>query len=195
MKHVAALMIMVAVLALAGGTALAVTKQCPSGTMEVSPCKGTAKSSTSSGGAILVGTSGTDYIKTLSGNDWINGPAGGKETSKLKPGPGHSLNDDVQVDWGGCSSSQCLGPGPLPASNDTYSGFGFSNITDYGGSPDTLDPSHVPLDEATFEFSDDALIIYLGNLTSQVQISNYLSSRQFRIERIAFSDTTITSVN
>ncbi len=184
MKHVATLMIMVAVLALAGGAALTVTKQCTSGTTEAaSPCKGTAKSSTSSGSDILVGTSGSDEI------------FGGKETNTLKPGPGYNVNDDIQVDWGVCSSSQYLGPGPPPASNDTYSGFGFSNITDYGGSPDTLDLSHVPLDEATFEFSDDALIIYLGNLTSQGQISNYLSSRQFRIEKIVFSDTTITSVN
>jgi hypothetical protein len=49
-------------------------------------------------------------------------------------------------------------------------------------------------DEVIFEFSGDTLLIYLGNLTSQVQISNYLSSQQFRIERMVFSDTTIISV-
>lgn len=102
------------------------------------------------------------------------------------------------MDWGGCSSTQCL-PGDgssLPASNDTYKGFGLgvSDITDYGGGADTLDLSPLSSDEATFEFSGDTLVIYLGNLTSQVRISNYLSSQQFRIEKIVFSDTTVTNV-
>jgi len=133
-----------------------------------------------------VGTSGSDHLR------------GGKESNTLKPGPEHALNDDVLTDWGGCSSTQCLsGNGSsLPASNDTYRGFGFgtSYITDYGGSADTLDLSHVSSDEAHFEFSGDTLVIYLGNLTSQVHISNYLSSQQFRVERIVFSDTTVSSV-
>ncbi len=293
MKRAAALFLMTVVtLVVAGGVALAVTKQCPSGTTAANPCKGTAETRSSPGSDILVGTSGPDYITALSGNDWINGSGGGtetapdttnggggndvysyrdgfgvdtlkdssgidavnlsaatggadiglipewerfgynrvfksptdkvnfssgtvveravgtsgndeiysgKESNTLKPGPEHPLNDDILVDWGGCSSTQCL-PGDgssLPASNDTYKGFGFgiSNITAYGGRADTLDLSHLSSDEATFEFSGDILIIYLGNLTSQVQVSNYLSSRQFRIEKIVFSDTTITSVD
>jgi hypothetical protein len=116
---------------------------------------------------------------------------GSKESNTLKPGPEHALNDDILVDRGGCSSTQCL-PGDgssLPASNDTYKSFGFgiSNITDYGGSADTFDLSYLSSDEVTFEFSGDTLLIYLGNLTSQVQISNYLSSQQFRIERLVYS--------
>jgi Ca2+-binding RTX toxin-like protein len=279
----------VAALVLASGVALAVTKQCPSGTTETNPCKGTAKSKKASGSDILVGTSGSDYITALSGNDWINGGGGGtepnpdttdggtgndtysyrdgfgidtlkdssgidtvnlsaatggaeislipewqsfgyhrvfktssdkvnissgtvieravgtsgsdhvrggKESNTLKPGPDHPLNDDILVDWGGCSATQCLAPGPLPASNDTYKGFGLgiSDIKDYGGSADTLDLSHMSSDEASFEFSGNTLVIYLGGLTSQVRISDYLTSQQFRMEKIVFSDTTVTNV-
>jgi Ca2+-binding RTX toxin-like protein len=131
-----------------------------------------------------VGTSGNDHIR------------GGKESNTLKPGPGGFANEDVLVDWGGCSS-QCLAPVPLPASNDTYKGLksGTSYITDYGGNADTLDLSHLSSDEAHFEFSGDTLVIYLGGVNTQVQISNYLSSQQFRIEKIVFSDTTVTGVN
>jgi hypothetical protein len=49
-------------------------------------------------------------------------------------------------------------------------------------------------DEATFEFSGNDQVIYLGGLTSQVRISSYLSSHQFRIEKIVFSDATVTNV-
>jgi Ca2+-binding RTX toxin-like protein len=286
MRRGAIFLFLVAALVMAGGAALAVTKQCPSGTTEASPCKGTAKTNKASGSDILVGTSGRDYITALSGNDWINAAGGndvtdggagndvysysdgfgtdtlkdssgtdtvnlsaatggaeislipewqnfgydrvsktstdnanfssgtvieravgtsgsdhlrgGKESNTLKPGPDHPLNDDILVDWGGCSSTQCLaGNGSsLPASNDTYRGFGLgiSHIKDYGGSADTLDLSHMSSDEASFEFSGNDLVIYLGGLTSQVRISDYLSSQQFRIEKIAFSDTTATNV-
>jgi len=288
MKRGAILLIMTAAaLFLAGGLALAVTKQCPSGTTQTNPCKGTAKTRTSPGSDILVGTSGPDHITALSGNDWINGAGGddvtdggagndvysyrngfgtdtlkdssgtdtvnlsavtgtegadislipewgsfgynrvfksttdkvnfssgtvieravgtsgnddiygGKESNILKPGPGGFVNEDILVDWGGCSSTQCLAPGPLAASNDTYKGLksGTSYITDYGGSADTLDLSYLSSDEVHFEFSGNTLVIYLGGVNTQVQISNYLSSQQFRIEKIVFSDTTITSVN
>jgi hypothetical protein len=70
-----------------------------------------------------------------------------------------------------------------------------SHVTDYGGSADTLDLGHLSSDEAHFEFSGDTLVIYLVNLTSQVRISNHLTSRQFRVEKIVFSDTTVTGVN
>lgn len=132
-----------------------------------------------------VGTSGNDHIRS------------GKESNTLKPGPGSFVNEDILVDWGGCSSTQCLAPGPLAASNDTFKGLksGTSYITDYGGSADTLDLSHLSSDEVHLEFSGNTLVIYLGGVNTQVQISNYLSSQQFRIEKMVFSDTTITSVN
>jgi Ca2+-binding RTX toxin-like protein len=284
-----AILFIAAVVALitAGAAAQAVTKQCASGTTQADPCKGTAKTRTSPGNDILVGTSGADYITALSGNDRINGAGGadatdggagndaysyrdgfgadtlkddsgtdtvnlsaatgtggaeislilewrsfgynrvfrsstekvdfssatvieravgtsgndhirgGKESNTLKPGPGGLANEDVLVDWGGCSSTQCLAPVPLPASNDTYGGFksGTSYITDYGGNADTLDLSHLPSDEAHFEFSGDTLVIYLGTVNNQVHIFNYLTSRQFRIEKLVFSDTTITGLD
>jgi Ca2+-binding RTX toxin-like protein len=129
-----------------------------------------------------VGTSGNDEI------------LGGKESNTMKPGPEHALNDDILTDWGGCSATQCPAPVPLPASDDTYKGFGLgiNHITDYGGSADTLDLSHLSSEEATFEFSGNTLVIYLGGLTSQVRIYDYQSSRQFRIEKIVFSDITVT---
>lgn len=291
MRRGAIFLLVVTTLVFAGGMAMAVTRQCPSGTTEADPCKGTAKTRNASGSDILVGTSGLDYITALSGNDWINAAGGGteptpdttdggsgndtysyrdgfgvdtlkdsagtdtvnlsaattgvniglipewqsfghnrvfestshkvnfssgtvieravgssgddeilggKEGNTLKPGPGGILNEDVLTDWGGCSSAQCL-PGngsSLPASNDTYKGFrlGTSYITDYGGNADTLDLSPLSSDEVHFELSGDTLIIYLGSVNNQVQILNYLSSRQFRIERIMFSDTTVTKI-
>lgn len=287
MRRGALLLCLLAALVVVGGEALAVARQCPSGTTQADPCKGTAKTRASTGTDILVGTGGPDHISALSGNDWINGAGGddatdggagndvysyrsgfgtdtlrdpsgadtvnlsavnapdgadiglipewesfgynrvfksatekanyasgtviekavgtsgndeiygGKESNTLKPGPGTVANEDVLVDWGGCSSSQCLGPGPLPASNDRYAGLdpGTTNITDYGGGADTLDLGHLPSDEAHFEFSGDALVIYPGTVNTRVEISNYLASPQFRVEKIVFSDTTVTGVN
>jgi hypothetical protein len=80
MKRGAILLIVVAALIMAGGPAQAVTKQCPSGTTQANPCKGTAKTRTSPGNDILVGTSGPEHIAALSGNDWINGMGGGDVT-------------------------------------------------------------------------------------------------------------------
>jgi hypothetical protein len=129
-----------------------------------------------------------------SGNDEIYG---GKESNILKPGPGGVANEDILVDRGGCSSTQCLVPGPLPASDDTYRGLtsGTSHITDYGGNTDTLDLGYLSSDEAHFEFSGNTLVTYLGTVNAQVQIDNYPSSPQFCIERIVFSDVTVTSVD
>jgi hypothetical protein len=67
MKRGAILLIMVATLVMVGGVALAVTKQCRSGTTEASPCKGTPETRTSPGSDTLVGASGSDYITALSG--------------------------------------------------------------------------------------------------------------------------------
>ena len=64
---------------LASGAALAITKQCPSGTTATNPCLGTAKTKTATGNDVLTGTAGVDYIKALSGNDTITG-AGSDDT-------------------------------------------------------------------------------------------------------------------
>ena len=53
MKKGAILLLVVAALVMSGGAAQAVTKQCPSGTTQTNPCKGTAKTRTSSGNDIL----------------------------------------------------------------------------------------------------------------------------------------------
>jgi hypothetical protein len=131
-----------------------------------------------------VGTSGDDHIR------------GGKESNTLQPGPNSVFNEDILVDWGGCSSTQCLASGPLPASNDTYKGFksGTNYIEDFGGNADTLDLSQIASYEAHFEFSGDMLVIYAGSIGNQIQIDHY-TTPQFRIERIVFSDTTVTGVN
>jgi hypothetical protein len=134
-----------------------------------------------------VGTSGDDHIR------------GGKESNTLQPGPNSIFNEDILVDWGGCSSTQCLVSevSPLPASNDTYRNIksGTSYIKDYGGTADTLDLSQIASYEAHFEFSGNTLVIYAGSVTNQIQITDYSTrvngSPQFRIERIVFSDTTV----
>ncbi|HEX2182285.1 MAG TPA: calcium-binding protein [Rubrobacteraceae bacterium] len=38
------------------------------------------------------------------------------------------------------------------------------------------------------------MVIYLGTVNARAEISNYLSSPQFRVEKVVFSDTTVTSV-
>ena len=72
---------MVAALVMASGVAFAVNKVCPSGTTSSNPCKGTAKTTTSSGNDTLIGTPGPDYILALSGNDKISAGAGDDYTN------------------------------------------------------------------------------------------------------------------
>lgn len=82
MRRVVFLLItMVAALVMASGVALAVNKVCPSGTTQLDPCKGTAKTNTSSGNDTLIGTPGIDYIMALSGNDKISAGAGNDTTN------------------------------------------------------------------------------------------------------------------
>ena len=57
------LLAMVAALVVASGTALAVSKVCPSGTTLAKPCLGTKAADK------LTGTSRTDYVNGLAGND------------------------------------------------------------------------------------------------------------------------------
>jgi hypothetical protein len=54
---------------------------------------------------------------------------------------------------------------------------------------------HLPSDEAHFEFSGDDLVIYPVTINTRVEVSNYLISPLFRVEKVVFSDTTIPSVN
>ncbi len=39
------------------------------------------------------------------------------------------------------------------------------------------------------------MVKYPGTANTRVEVSNYLTSPQFRVEKIAFSDTTVTRMN
>lgn len=96
---------MAATLLLASGVAFAVNKVCPSGTTFSNPCKGTAKTSRSTGNDTLIGTSGADYIFALSGNDKISAGAGNDYTDGSSGNDTYSYKDgwgtDTVVDASG----------------------------------------------------------------------------------------------
>jgi Ca2+-binding RTX toxin-like protein len=299
LRAVLLLTTMVAALVMTSGVAIAVNKVCPSGTTSSNPCKGTAKTQTSSGNDTLIGTSGPDYILALSGNDKISAGAGDDDTNggagndtyaykdgmgtdtlvdasgidtlnfsamsggiraSLYPGdtsfpanwvndgsfarlvnvssdPGNVIekvvgsasgDDFIQtgraanilqpgpgpggatlIDLGGCDGSNqgnppdCGNPPnpPVPASNDTYSGFSASSygavrIADFGGPADRLNLPFASTD-AYFEASDsdgngspDSLLI-MSTSTDSVSIFGQLkpySGRAGHIETIQFTD-------
>jgi Ca2+-binding RTX toxin-like protein len=75
------LAVLIAGLVMASGVAFAVNKVCPSGTTPSDPCRGTARTNTSSGNDTLIGTAGPDHILALSGNDRISAGAGNDTTN------------------------------------------------------------------------------------------------------------------
>jgi Ca2+-binding RTX toxin-like protein len=100
MKHKAILLMAMigAALLLASGVALAVNKVCSSGTTSSNPCKGTAKTKTSSGNDTLIGTSGPDYIVALSGNDKISAGASDDYTNGGAGNDTYSYKDGMGTD-------------------------------------------------------------------------------------------------
>ena len=89
---------MLVALVMAGGAALAVNKVCPSGTTSSDPCKGTAKTQTTSGNDTLIGTSGPDHIVALSGNDKISAGAGNDTTNGGSGNDIYSYKDGAGTD-------------------------------------------------------------------------------------------------
>jgi Ca2+-binding RTX toxin-like protein len=88
----------VATLLSASGTAIAVNKVCPSGTTSSNPCKGTAKTTTSSGNDTLIGTPGPDYILGLSGNDKVSAGGGNDYTNGGADNDVYSYKDAMGTD-------------------------------------------------------------------------------------------------
>jgi Ca2+-binding RTX toxin-like protein len=143
---------------------------------------------TSTSERVDLGSSAVERIVGSSGSDNIRG---GKESNTLMPGPG---GDDSLGDYGGCAPVCAVSGASIPASDDTYKGFksGSSSVIDFGGTKDVVDLTPLASYDAYFEVSGQSLVIYISG-TDKVTISGYFTSRH-RIERIVFSDTTITGV-
>ena len=143
-------------------------------------------------------------VGSASGDDFIQA---GEAANILQPGPGPG--GATLIDLGGCDSSNVGNPPdcgnppnpPVPASNDTYSGFSASGygevtISDFGGTADKLILPFASTD-AYFEASDsdsngslDSLLI-MSTSTDSVSIFGQLvpsNGRDGHIETIQFTD-------
>jgi Ca2+-binding RTX toxin-like protein len=134
-----------------------------------------------------IGTPSTDEIR------------GGKEDNTLQPGPG---GNDQLIDMGGCTpeadtSAEC--PTALAASNDTYKGFrrGSVLVKDYGGTADSVDLRPLSSEDVTFEQDEGDFYIHTGpneSVRLYRAAETGFDAVRFRIEKIVFSDITLTGV-
>ena len=147
----------------------------------------------SSSAVVSFGSSVIEKAKGSSGNDRIEG---GEAANMLMPGPG---GNDYLIDMGGYPGRPAdpdFGIPALPAldpSADTYKGFvsGFTKVQDEGGSGDVVDLRQVASYDAHFDVAGDDLVIHTTSNADGVVILGYFTA-DGRIEKIVFSDTTIT---
>ncbi len=148
-KAILLILTMAATLLLTSGVAFAVNKVCPSGTTFSNPCKGTAKTKTSSGADTLIGTSGADYIFALSGNDKISAGVGDDYTDGSSGNDTYSYRDlwgtDTLVDASGVDTLNfsAASGGIFAALYPDYPSYP-SNVV-YGANGERVDVSFSPL--------------------------------------------------
>ncbi len=147
-------------------------------------------------------SSGT-VVEKVTGSSKHDGIWTGGAANTLRPGPGTGGAD--LTDQGGCTTASSNCPTPIPASNDTYSGFaasgyGIAVIRDYGGTADRLVLPFASTD-VYFQASDndgdgtaDLLIMYTSS-TDAVVIYGQLephNAQKGHIETIEFTDGTMS---
>ena len=102
---------------------------------------------------------------------------------------------DSAYDFGGCTSSCLVASKPLPASNDTYTGYksGFLEIIDYGGSGDVLDLRPRKSTDVSFykKLEENSLEMPVGP-SDRISVLGYFAG--LKIEQIVFADRTMTGV-